>query len=370
MIKAFVFLIIILFLFTACQPSTEVRPMPAYEHVIVKEKIAFAPSFKQDIHTLNVNPYSFVEVSEWYSDRELLYLKDENGLSIIQRFDLYTGDNTIFFEVDEPVLYVEANKDYSLFAIQTISLESEKSPLYIVDSEGQVRYQFDDIGEDYTIYWSQYEEDELLIVAFLPNWEYYVYHLSIGEQSLAQLEIEQTYFQWLTEDEVGFLDWPYEPSYYAPLVSYNIHTKEKQKVDDEILAFLSFQNDKYVTVKVNSPTDEHSIYRFYEKGEKINETKVPVLNTFSEQWWVPFHAYSDNLFYYLRPFRSGDFFNYRDGYTLVSFNITTGQEEKIIVVDNHAPIKISPNGDWILYGHKSEQIINVKNKLMKKLVNM
>ncbi|WP_078552841.1 hypothetical protein [Bacillus alkalicellulosilyticus] len=308
-----------------------------------------------------IDTFSFIEVNEWFDPNSILFLRDENETSYLQSYDFGTGEETPFFSVDEPIVQVTANEDHSLFAIQTVTMDY-KSPLYIVSNEGNVIRELTEIGDDFSLYWNPYQTDELIIVSYLPNWDFEVLYLSIKDGSVRSLDIDQTFFQWIDEETVVFLDWhPYEPSYYAPLVEYNIRTGEQIQKLDEVIAVFSFGGHYYFTITIDSPDAQHSIYTFYQGNEEVGQFEVPVLNTYSQQWWIPFHdLHADtNMFYYLRPYFASDYFNYADGYELIQYNLEDGSET---VLDGHldqVPFKVSPSGHHILYGSRLETLFQL-----------
>ncbi|WP_216829999.1 YqgU-like beta propeller domain-containing protein [Alkalihalobacterium elongatum] len=319
---------------------------------------------------LQINPYSFVEISEWYDSQTILLLKDENAVSYIDKINLNTGEISEFFQSEEPIFSVEANYDHSYFAIQTSTYDLT-APLYFINKEGEVVYKLSEIGEDFSLFWNQYDRDELIIISFLPDWEFDVYRLNLKDGRLVQLDLEKMYFQWLNEDEVAFLEWSsFAPSFFAPIYKYNLETNHTEEILEEVIAFVTFGENILVAISVDSLDAEMSLYQFYKNNNPIGELQIPTLNTYSEQWWIPFHQYdsSEHLFYFLRPLYSGDFFSYDAPFELTQFNVETGTEQKILDLELQAPIKLSPNGNWMLYGNQYEWLIDLTNKEVHSLI--
>lgn len=318
----------------------------------------------EDFYPLVVHNDSFIEVVDWYDDQSILYLTDENGESHIKRYNLVTKEEEDFFSIDEPIMSVTANIGRSKFAVQTATY-SGGSPLYIIDREGNKQYTLAEVGEAFSLFWNPYDENQLLIVSFLPNWEYKVFLLSLGINELKPIEVPQTFFQWTDKQVVAFLDWVEdEPSYHAPLHLYKLDTGEETKLRDNIIAMFSFAEHVYFTVTVDTKYDLLSKYTFFKNNQKLGEVDVPILNTYSEQWWIPFYDYDigDELFYYLSPHDSGDFFEYSDGFQLIAFDIHSGNKTDVVKLPDNAPLKLSPNGERLLYGNQLEQLINIHTK--------
>ncbi|MEB1807642.1 MAG: hypothetical protein LPK26_10210 [Bacillaceae bacterium] len=369
--KSLFFVITFLIIFSVgCNTKDEGVTQHTLKNVnLIEKKLDLLTETELQIPLL-VNPYSFVEISEWYDSDTVLLLKDENAISYINKVNLKTGEISNFFQTEEPIFSVEANYDHSYFAIQTSTYDLS-SPLYFINSEGQMVYKLTDIGEEYSLFWSPYKSEELIIISFLPDWEFDVYQLNLSEGILAQLNLDHTYFQWLTKDEVAFLEWSsLAPSFFAPIYKHNLITNTTDEFLEEVIAFFTFGENILVAISVESLEAEQSIYQFYQNQDLTARLEIPTLNTYSEQWWIPFHEYDDHkhFFYYLSPMYSGDFFGYDDPFELTQFNVETGTVEKIIDVDLQAPINLSPDGRWMLYGNQFEWLIDLSNKTIHSLI--
>lgn len=116
---------------------------------------------------------------------------------------------------------------------------------------------------------------------------------------------------------------------------------------------------------MNSSSATESNYRFYDSMTRSNISKlqVPILNTYSEQWWIPNHTfdYQTTTFYYMKPDNSGDLYHYNDGYSLMAFDLLTETERKILNFDQDLPLRLSPNGRWLLVGYQLEKVIDLES---------
>src|SRR5699024_6263111 len=97
------------------------------------------------------------------------------------------------------------------------------------------------------------------------------------------------------------------------------------------------------------------------KDAYMRQLYMPILNTYSDEWWLPFHAFSeqDQTFYYLRPKYSSDYISYTDGFELVSFHLQTGEEEVLTVLDQEQPFALSPDYRYVLVGYSYEYIFDL-----------
>lgn len=115
----------------------------------------------------------------------------------------------------------------------------------------------------------------------------------------------------------------------------------------------------------------NSTYTFFEGEKASSRFEVPILNTYSDQWWIPFHVYGamTDAFYYVKPKYSGDFINYDGGYELVRFDVSKNEEVNIFQFDEHVPMLLSPNEDLLLFGNRFESILHLNERTVEKLVD-
>lgn len=314
----------------------------------------------------------FYAINEWYDQNTLLYSTSDNGVSSLYLHNINTGQHNLFYQGDEFIVKMEANTAYSLFALQTFD-KSGISHLRILNKMGKEIFSISDKMEDLQFIWNPYQADELIVTEFLPYLEFQLFHINVTNKEINKIQIDNPYVQWTNKDQIGYLDWNQnEPSFKAPLILFNINTSKAKKWLDDSIMFLSFE-DLLVTISVDPKNIEKSLYTFYEaaSGEKLKEVVVPVLNTFSESWWIPNHDYDSKgkLFYYLAPYRSGNLTEYKEGFKLSVLSLVEDKEEVIKVIPNNVPIRLSPDGAWLLFGQQLEQILDVSNNKVYNLVN-
>lgn len=359
--------LVIIFVLTACtNGSHESEPLPKrLSDLPVKRDVPLSFFTGSSIVPIAASS-SFTEVSGWYDDETVLYLEDENEQSSLLKHHLYTGDSSVFFDTEGWIVDVNANVDYSLFAIEVINQQDEAN-LFIVDQEGEVQMNIEGFGNDYTVYWNPFDQERMMMVSYLPDWEFDVLSVDVSEEKISQVEFEQAYIQWLSETDVGYIKWnELQPSYEAPLYQVHVDTGDEKLLEDQVIAFMSFADRRYLTVTVDTVYDLYSIYTFYENGEPSRQVEMPILNTYSEQWWIPFYTYDEasSIFYYLRPKYSGDYFSYNDGYELIAYHVQADSEEQLTELANNDPLMVSPNGDFLLIGTLFENVYDIKEKVL------
>ncbi|WP_088102455.1 hypothetical protein [Halalkalibacter urbisdiaboli] len=370
-----IYIALIIVLCTGCiHEKKNSHPSPGSQ-LDVHPKRDAPPTFLSEASIVPLSPEHSTapEISEWFNERSVLYLYEKDEKSSLFIHDLFTGESTLFFKTDGWIINVTANHNHSIFAIQIVTSEN-KTKLIFTDKEGQTMMKVEGFGEEYSVIWSPFEEDKLIVVAYLPNWELEVLYVDIEERKLQQLEISESYVQWISENTVAYLKWdPLEPNFQAPLYTFNLNTEEEELWKEDTIAFVELSDERSFAVSVESAYDLYSVYTFFNLKDRtvLNMLEIPILNTYSDQWWIPFHAYGkkDDIFYYLRPKYSGDYFSYEDGYELMAFKIEANAESKLIELEEHVPLLLSPDEKYLLLGARYERILDLETKTIFSLYN-
>jgi hypothetical protein len=307
-----------------------------------------------------------VEVMNWYDNETVLFLQEHMEGSALQKHHLFSGQSSVFYEVNGWILDVVANVDYSRFALSVLNYE-EETEIVIINSNGNVELTIKDFGEDYSIFWNEYEPSSFIMTAYLPNWDYETYFVDVETEKIKQINLEQSYIQWTSPDTVAYLKWEeLEPNFQAPLYQVNVNTGESSLWKEDVIAYMSFPDGMSLSISVDSDYDLYSLYKFYDQQEMYRQIEVPILNTYSEQWWIPYYTYNkeNRIFYYLRPKASGDFISYQDGYDLIAYNIDADSEVKLTTLERHVPIAISPGGSSLLVGDRFQQVLDIDERIL------
>lgn len=356
--KQSLFLLLMVFILFGCELKKEAGELPLLGREPIYKRTALS-----DIYPLS-SKGNYMEVLDWLNDEQILYLVEENGMSCINVFHLFSGKTERLFSTTETIVEIDVHENKSLIALSTFDNESRTS-IYVLNQNGKALFELRNLSGDVVFYWNYYDDNQLLFVTYLPNWEFELHHLSIKEGKVQKLPIQQPYVQWIDEQTIAYIKWDSdEPSIDAPLMFYHLQTGEENLFMENAIAFFTFPNEMLVVLLVNSLADTKTTYSFFLKKQKTTETYVPVLDTFSEQWWVPYYDYDEQeaFFVFFRPKQSGAFIDYQEPFELVRFDVRSGKEQVLMELDENLPIKLSPNGKYLLYGQRLETFIDIETK--------
>ncbi|KEF38728.1 hypothetical protein M670_01939 [Schinkia azotoformans MEV2011] len=369
------FVVIICFFLYGCSTPNRVVNDASYikrtteEKSIITKQFFSKSSFKPIAMAENEDFYS---INEWYDEDTVIYSVGEKEMSSLFLHNLLSGKRNLFYQTNEFITKIQANSAHSLFAVQTLE-QSGDSHIRILDKMGKEVFSWDNKIEDLQFMWNPYEPDELVITEFLSYMEFQLLKVNISTKDITEIPVNNPFVQWTSRDELGFLNWDQnEPSLDAPLILFNLKTlKEEEWFKNCIMLFTL--KDVVITVSLDNNDLNKSLYTFYESKtrKKLTEVHIPILNTFSEAWWIPSFDFDEDkkIFYYMKPKRAGDISEYNEGYELTALSIDDQKEEVLMKIPNNYPIKLSPDGQQCLIGQQLEQVITISNQQMTNLIS-
>ncbi|WP_078379716.1 YqgU-like beta propeller domain-containing protein [Sutcliffiella halmapala] len=366
---------VMMFLLIGCQPSLnpkEVSEAPFLSNRTVTKQINPLFFDSEAILQLNVPFEQFSSIVEWLNDETVLYTVDTATQSEVHTFNIRTGETSLFFVSDYPVLSVEANAAHKLFVIQTAPSFSEGN-ISVVDSDGELvtNWSFP-ASQDLVYSWNPYTDKQIAVSSFLEDWSYEGFLLDVVTKEKVEQEFANPFIQWIEEKKVGYIKWNQdEPSLSAPLYTFDLVTGNAQQLIENVIMFSAF-SDYIMTVTNNSVVESMADYTFM----KVNDVEVkkqftaPLLSMYSN-YLTPFYEYVDtsSLFYTFFPEESGSIESYTKAFQLVTFDVRSGELEVQMEGLENKPLKFSPNGVYCLYGHQFEQLIVIPNKKVVDLID-
>lgn len=356
-----ILLLTLLLTVSGCNVQFESSKAPTSTHIYKEKQVPSHQFFMTDkIKPLHAGSGS-VKAVEWYNDSEVIVLANVQGVSTLQAYHLYSGNKSRFFETTNPIVTVEANYDYSYFAIQVLHNNYNHS-IFIVDRDGNLVKRWDTVANEVYFQWNPHNNEELLVVSLLPNWAFEAVHFNIKDPTFNKIQAGNPSLDWLMDDAVVYLDWDQSVNNSsAPLQILNLKTQEVSKIKEDVEAFFTFK-ESLLTISHSKENKSTLKYSFYDIASlnKLSELSIPSINTYSEQLWISNHEYVDKrkLFYLIKPIIAEDQIS---SYQLIEFDVLNGTQREVAALDEHVPILCSPEGDICLEGKRLEDIINMKS---------
>lgn len=373
MIKSLLILTGLSLFFSGCKPISdtyEAENNPSRTQPI-KESKELSTDFLTDqkIKPLEIRSGRFNTVLGWYDEQTIFYLSQSGEQNTIHTYEIYSGDDQVFFDSEYPIIDMYANASQTLFAVRVAENYNNGSLLF-VDRDGEQVYKWEGESTDLEVFWNPYTEEEVIVTAFKPDWDYEQFRIDVKRGKVDKLELPNPFVQWKDNSTLLYLDWNQEEmAITAPLYEVDLRTNEKVKLQEDIAGVFAFRNH---ILSITNPASDYALFTFYESEshQKINEWKVPILDSESEYFWVPNYSFDEKKhhFYYFRPENPDRLYDYRGAYELTAVSVETGESEKILTLSDNFPIECSPNGEYCLTGYQLENIVLLKSKEIVPLI--
>ncbi|TSB46705.1 hypothetical protein [Alkalicoccobacillus porphyridii] len=311
------------------------------------------------VHPITQHNDQLPEVIGWYDKQSLFYLLSEEDSFNVYIHNLYTGEERLFYSAEQSFYRIDASQNADYFALQFFN-EENQIEMHMLDANGETAFEPKLIGDEFSVYWSPYQESEFMVVAYLPDWNQEVYHGSITDYEIEPIAVESSYFHWNTPDSIAYLEWGQVPSIEAPLKQFNIRTSTLDDWYGSGLFYANLYRERSLIVNQHDENTDELAYRFIDSEAAISSISVPVLNTFSEQWWITSFAFDgeNDLFYYLKPHHSGDYVSYKEGFELLAYDVYHDTHRKLGEMKSQETLTLSADGNWLLTGEQNQQLIH------------
>ncbi|UCZ54562.1 hypothetical protein LGQ02_07345 [Bacillus shivajii] len=360
--KYIYFLLLLIFVMTGCfQPDRTGEDLEHLKEVNLIERPPAEIAFS--ISPLEVNEYSFIEVSGWFDEEHILFLTDESGTSKVYKHHIYSGDTELFFEHHDPILQMDASFDYEYFSIQKVAL-TDQSDILFINRQGDIVYSWENEGVAFDVFWNPYANGRLLITEMDGDFQSSIHEVNLTEGSINTHEDTPYYLQWLGENQLSYLAWDdYSLGFSAPIKSWSLNGDNEgaSVIQRDVITYFGLFDEKYVTVRADEDDNDLSVFEVYQYDdlEPLISWKTNTLNTYSSEWWIPSFTYTKDHFYFLDPIETGDIFDYEAGFHLKSVNLMNGKIMKIVEdIEELVPLKVSPDGYWVLKGNQLEHVVS------------
>ncbi|MFD1736537.1 hypothetical protein ACFSCX_08160 [Bacillus salitolerans] len=314
---------------------------------------------EKTIIPLQVKGDYFNSVADWYDNQTILYITNGTQGSKIYRYNIFNGESELFYETKDQIITLQANPSRRYFVVHT-AVTSYEANLVLLDHKGKEALKWGVGSIELQFVWNPFNEHELFVTSFLDDWSFETYVLSVQTKTVTNPEVNQPFIQWVDTTKVAYLKWDEEnTSFNAPLYVYDLESGKEEKMIDQILAFQSFK-DILLTV---TSAQMKSIYQLYDQKslKVIQEFTLPMINTFSDRWWVPnfdYHSGSKQL-YLFKPTAIG---SEPESLSFIQFSTETGEGTQLLKNTENRPISISPDGELCLIGFQFEEILDIKNR--------
>lgn len=321
------------------------------------------------IKALKVDGSSFFSVGDWYDDETVLVMEDDDKGSHVYSYNIYTGEKKRFFESENRIISVKANRDHTYFLVQT-TISDQQAEILFLNQQGEIIQSFQMDSFDVQYVWNPYRQDQVFVTAFFEDWTFQSFLLDLSNKSQEKYMLSQPFAQWLTQSVMAYIPINQaDPLGDVPLLVHDVYTKEEKQLLDGIVSFSAFPGT-LLTMKPQQDEEGSGVYTFYKSDtlEKIQSFSISLISDISG-WIIPYHQFNpvNDMFYIFQP-RALDTMAEEKDFELLSFSLKTGKKEVVLDQIDNVPFKLSPNGKLGLMGYQSEKVIDLRTKKIMSII--
>ncbi|MCP8616856.1 hypothetical protein [Salirhabdus salicampi] len=357
-----VFLPIVSFLFitTACINQYEGKGNHAVNNISLISKKSLGLLHRDNLAPIDED--GFVSILTWFDNDHIFYVRNNNDIYQIMKFNIYNGNQSVFFETSYEVLQLKASHHKRYFALE---LQEGSNRYYTILSDtGAVLEQIDYEADYVEMDWNPYIEEQLLLSFYSQKEKPSVYLLDIHEEKgqFTQLPVDPLVL-WYGPTQVVYFDWTDEPTLSASTHLYDIRSGEKEYFMDHVYMFKTTK-EQFLSITGKQQRDQIQL-KFYNKQEHREESvlTMPSLETHAGYVWTPPFEWNETrqvLFTY-KPKQHSSLLKYKDGYQFIAFHKDTGKEQLITTVEHASRLDCSSDGQRCLIGDDLENLVVVES---------
>ncbi|WLR43934.1 hypothetical protein LC087_07440 [Bacillus carboniphilus] len=275
-------------------------------------------------------------------------------------FILKISKNELFFESQNSIEEVFLTE--SLLIVHQSQSVSDNE-IIVFNRQGEILLSWEVEGTYFQYEVNPYDENIVFLTSFDENWVYRTYEINLEMGKVTKSLIEEPFIEWVSKNEYTYLAWSQEiEETTAPLVLADVNSEWNEIFAENVI---EQQSLKEGLMYVSMEDEDRGIvkYHFYSMIEKQEWSffEGEIKQEYHE-WIIPPYTvdWNGHMFY--------TFILNGDSYTLVQFNIDTG--EQVVLKEHLDPkaIQVSPFNKLLLYGEKQSEVFSLETGIMKSLI--
>ncbi|PLT34715.1 hypothetical protein [Bacillus sp. V5-8f] len=361
----FLLILLLLLLLSACQPVTE-RTVDKGEDIDNKSM------YQIKIPKTIIEEEMKVEtVIDWMDSDLILYLARPIGNEPQQLMvlNMKSGQQEIFYQPVAPIVNVSISPSKNFVLVHTSS-SAKEATIHLLRNDGTEQFAAAIPSEELDFSWNPYENGVLFVTSFFEDWSFTNYKIDTKQKKITHLDFPQPFAQWEAKDRLMYLDWDKNDlDATAPLISMDMKSRKKKAVMLDVLQFHKWR-EGFMAIQVTTEKPDKAVYKFFDGSNKqIFSFMVPRTTSYAHSE-VPNFTFNEaqDSFYTFVPDKHPKEGKIGEQYKLIQVNYRTGDIITILKSAENAPITCSPEGNWCLYGHQHEKLINTYEKKVFSLV--
>ncbi|WP_414840157.1 hypothetical protein [Carnobacterium sp. TMP28] len=324
---------------------------------------------KQVLHELPLEYENFRKIIGWVSNEEVLIHAGEGNKDTLYLFDLFSGEMTILYEVDAIILTAVISTDQQKIFVQTVNDENRE--LKIMNLLGTVEQQTTIKTNGYlNINWNPVNQDNLFISYYKQEQEMIVQNWDINTNKITNVESSSLTPVWYSANLYLYVDNLNDFSLQTgELYMGDIRTNKVTPIRSQVTNFY-LNNDTFITFSPSDfNEDELLLNRQYPFMVDNGFVAIPKVSM-NDRLIFPYLTQSsrEQAIYGITSKEPTQLEVNSGQFQLSKFDFNSQKSESIIDLPDNAPISISKDGKYCLYGWRHEYMIDLKEQELYPLI--
>lgn len=330
------------------------------------------PEIEQTVHSLNIDYQDFQKIIGWVSSDTLLVHSGDSQSHSFSLFNVFSGEDELVYETDSYILSAEINHGENLVLFQEVF--EEVSELHVMELEDGILHSVELHYSGYvTLDWNDIDPDRIFISHYaydpgeaLESIRVQVWNTESG--SLEDVPVPSMYPKWYSSNVYLYVD---------ELEGRNLYIVDSRETDSDMLISRDIRDfflhqDTFIGI-VPSDINENHVYLFHEYPFLVGEQviTIPKVSLFDAPV-KPFLTQSR---------RNGDIYGViaqepvileeeLGSFALQKLDFELEEMTEIMKLPYDAPVQLSPNEEFVLFGWRYEYLIDLSKQEMHELVDL
>ncbi|SFC53172.1 hypothetical protein SAMN04488102_10960 [Alkalibacterium subtropicum] len=321
---------------------------------------------------LDIDYRSFQKIVGWLDDETLLVHLSEEGEHNLTTFNIFSGETNQIYSDDASILSVMINQSRDKIMLQEIKYDQSALKVLSVDGAliqsttfGYASYvNFDwNPTNDNTVFISHYNYEHSLETETI-----LVYIWTIDENTFSVRDIPSLSPRWYSENVYLYIDELHTPALYIGDIRED---KEDMIINKDISDFFLYQ-DTFVGI-VESDISDSEVLLFHEYpflvGDKVIRLPKVTMNELPVKPQMT-QSVRNGKIYGVIPDHSFSLEEELGDYHLAHLHFEDETVIEVMDLPEDAPIALSPSEEYLLYGWRLENIIDLSDPELIELIEI
>lgn len=336
-----------------------------------KEKPEEKPA-ETGIHQIDIPAEDFRKVIGWLNDKEILVHTGDGKTEELIRFDIFSGKMTTVYTEETILLYVGLSPDNKRILLQ--KAEDDQTTLTLLTMSGDVIQERDIDTHGYvTANWNP-DDENLVFLSYHQEAEsgedIVVEKWNIEENTVVSMETPSLNVQWYSANLYVYIDFEGdETEEKGKLIVGDLRSDKKLEINHSLAAFF-LHKDTFVTF-ASSDFSDGQLLLTHEYPFMVEQGFVTIPHvTLNDRLILPHLSQGkrNGTIFAVIPENTIKMEEETGSFQLAELDFSEQKVKKRMPLPDTAPLSVSENEEYCLYGWRYEYMLNLKENTLTPLL--